>query len=170
MARAGRSLRTATSRTRPRPFYFRGCDLTAEYLPATEEVWAQFPATAPAFARCVSAGYVSASQSFQNKSRTSLCSRVSKTQFAWGSTRAACQFLTYWGRGRQAMHLPCKQVYMGALPIDSTSLRPQRVSGRRLPRRSAQRAGGLHRSQERAEARQAHFTAGNSTKAQRTVS
>src|SRR5436189_4121072 len=26
-----------------------------------------------------------------------------------------------WGRGRQAMHLPCKQAYMGALPIDSTN-------------------------------------------------
>src|SRR5947207_2122782 len=25
-----------------------------------------------------------------NRSRTSLCSRVSKTQLAWGSTRAAC--------------------------------------------------------------------------------
>ena len=27
-----------------------------------------------------------------SKPRTSLCSRVSKTQLAWGSTRAACQF------------------------------------------------------------------------------
>ena len=27
-----------------------------------------------------------------NKPRTSSCSRVSKTQLAWGSTRAACQF------------------------------------------------------------------------------
>jgi hypothetical protein len=27
-----------------------------------------------------------------NGPRTSLCSRVSKTQLAWGSTRAACQF------------------------------------------------------------------------------
>src|SRR5258705_5692323 len=26
-----------------------------------------------------------------------------------------------WGRGRQAMHLPCKQAYMGALPTDSTN-------------------------------------------------
>ena len=25
-----------------------------------------------------------------------------------------------WGRGRQAMHLPCKQVDVGALPTDST--------------------------------------------------
>jgi len=52
-----------------------------------------------------------------HKSRTSLCGRVSKTQPAWGSTRATCQ----WGRGRQAMHLPCKQVDVGALPTDSTN-------------------------------------------------
>src|SRR5437764_8198727 len=26
-----------------------------------------------------------------------------------------------WGRGRQAMHLPCKQAYVGALPTDSTN-------------------------------------------------
>jgi len=26
----------------------------------------------------------------------------------------------YWGRGRQAMHLLCKQVDVGALPTDST--------------------------------------------------
>src|SRR6266436_6200369 len=25
-----------------------------------------------------------------------------------------------WGRGRQAMHLPCKQAYVGVLPTDST--------------------------------------------------
>jgi hypothetical protein len=76
----------------------------------------QFSATAPAFARfelpgkrCRAvalaragyidpfrAGYVSASQ-FQNKSRTSLCSRVSKTQLAWGSTRAACHLFNSMG-------------------------------------------------------------------------
>jgi hypothetical protein len=63
----------------------------------------RFPATAPMSVR----------------PRTSQCSRVSKTQPAWGSTRAACQF-HFWGRGRQAMHLPCKQVDVGALPTDST--------------------------------------------------
>jgi hypothetical protein len=26
----------------------------------------------------------------------------------------------FWGRGRQAMHLPCKQANAGALPADST--------------------------------------------------
>ena len=35
------------------------------------------------------------------------------------------------GRGRQVMHLPCKQVDMGALPIDSTiSLRGTRLKHR----------------------------------------
>lgn len=53
-----------------------------------------------------------------HKPRTSLCSRVSKTQLAWGSTGAACHF--QWGRGRQAMHLSCKQAHAGALPADST--------------------------------------------------
>ena len=49
----------------------------------------------------------------------SLRNRVPKTQFAWGSTRAACQ--SFRGRGRQAMHLPCKQADVGALPTDSTN-------------------------------------------------
>ena len=40
------------------------------------------------------------------------------------------------GRGRQAMHLLCKQVDVGALPTDSTSLRSLSFRGGRLPRRS----------------------------------
>jgi hypothetical protein len=64
----------------------------------------QFPAAAP----------------ISIKPRTSLCSRVPKTQLAWDSTRAACQF-PFWGRGRQVMHLPCKQAHAGALPADSTN-------------------------------------------------
>ena len=54
-----------------------------------------------------------------NRPRASLRDRVSKTQFARGSTEAACQ-VNFRGRGRQAMHLPCKQAHVGALPIDST--------------------------------------------------
>ena len=80
----------------------------------------QFPAAAPTsfgmhfrFSR-----RLRSENAMQNKSRTSLCSRVSKTQLAWGSTGATCQFS--WGRGRQVMHLPCKQVDVGALPTDST--------------------------------------------------
>jgi len=40
------------------------------------------------------------------------CGGVSKTLSAGGSTQTACQ----WGRGRQVMHLPCKQAQAGALP------------------------------------------------------
>ena len=75
-------------------------------------------------------GFSSFALGFSTKPRTSLCSRVSKTQPAWGSTRAACQFS--WGRGRQVMHLPCKQAHMGAVPIDST-ISPR---GTRLKHRS----------------------------------
>ena len=73
--------------------------------------------------------------------------RVLKTQLTRGGTEAACQFraamveapscpafgfrhsfgfrisgfgFSHWGRGRQVMHLPCKQAHMGAVPIDST--------------------------------------------------
>ena len=37
----------AGSLNAPGPFNFRGCDLTAEYLLAIEEVRAQFPAATP---------------------------------------------------------------------------------------------------------------------------
>src|SRR5207247_10465702 len=108
MARAG------TMNT-PGPFNFRGCGLTAECLLAREMVRVRFPAAAP----------------FSNKSRTSLCGRVSKTQPAWGGTRATCQ----WGRGRQVMHLPCKQVDLGGLPSDSANFKRGKVyesTGRKL--------------------------------------
>ena len=90
-----------------RPFYFPcGCDFPAGMSPRHGGPGGQPP---------------SGSNSRQphqfplSKPRTSLCSRVSKTQLAWGSTRAACQF-PIWGRGRQVMHLPCKQAHMGADP------------------------------------------------------
>src|ERR1051325_9673877 len=35
---------------------------------------------------------------------------------------------SFWGRGRQAMHLLCKQVDVGALPTDSTILRSEPTS------------------------------------------
>jgi len=63
------------------------------------------------------------------------------------------------GRGRQAMHLPCKQADVGALPTDSTSLRPLHSGGRRLPRRSppGTQAGFID---QRATARQANLNCG----------
>ena len=36
---------------RSRPFHFRGCDLTGECLPATEDVRVRFPAAAPIYAQ-----------------------------------------------------------------------------------------------------------------------
>src|SRR6185436_19681110 len=42
--------------------------------------------------------------------------------------------ILFWGRGRQAMHLLCKQVDVGALPTDSTiSLRETRPMHREKP-------------------------------------
>src|SRR5580658_2966503 len=109
----------AKCRVDSRPSYFRGCDLNRRIPPCQGG----------------SPGAIPGSRTKSNKSRTSLCSRVSKTQPAWGSTRAACHLTTHWGRGRKVMHLPCKQAQAGALPAV------------------------LH-----------HFTAGNSTKAQREAS
>src|SRR5690348_8839633 len=58
--------------------------------------------------------------------------RVSKTQLTPGGTEAVCHFR--WGRGRQVMRLPCKQVDVGALPTDSTiSLRETRPMYREKP-------------------------------------
>jgi hypothetical protein len=110
----------AGSETTPGPLIFRGCDLTVECLPATEEVRAQLSATAPISQGCASAR-----------------GRVSKTQLTPGSTEAACQFK--WGRGRQVMHLPCKQAHMGAVPIDSTiSPRGTRLKHRAKPHKLRQ--------------------------------
>ena len=44
-----------------------------------------------------------------------------------------------WGRGRQVMHLPCKQVDVAALPTDSTiSLRGTRLKHRAKPHKLRQ--------------------------------
>jgi hypothetical protein len=74
----------------PGPFNFRGCDLTAECLPATEGVRLQLPATAPSFAKATP---------WQTNSSTGWASargRVSKTQLTPGGTEAACHFPGSW--------------------------------------------------------------------------
>jgi hypothetical protein len=84
-----------------RPFYFRGCDLTEECLPATEGVRVQLPATAPTLQQAER-------QHAAESPKLSLL-RAARRQPA-----------IFRGRGRQAMHLPCKQGYVGAIPTDST--------------------------------------------------
>src|SRR5438552_11395259 len=95
------------------PFDFRGCDLTTEYLSATEEVRVQFPAAAPIPCKL----RVSTRPSPQNSAQS-------------GQHGGSLPF-SFRGRGRQVMHLPCKQAYAGALPADSTiSLRGTRLKHR----------------------------------------
>jgi len=127
MARAGSTKLPA--------LYFRGCDLTAEWLFAKEVL-----------ADGHQPGAIPGDRTNFLTPSASLRDRVSKTPSAWGSTKAACQFS--WGRGRQAMHLPCKQADAGALPADSTSLRRllQRAAKAAAPKRSA---GGPHVVHER---------------------
>jgi hypothetical protein len=115
MARAGRSLRTATGYRSSRPFTFGPCGRPLFEWP--------FPKA----------------NSIRRTPRASLRDRVSKTQSAWGSTKVACQF--FWDRGRQAMHLSCKQAYAGALPADSTNfkfLRETRLKHREKPHKLLQ--------------------------------
>ena len=74
-----------------------------EWLLAKEHVRVRFPATAP-----ISTG------------RAPACATETPNLSWLGATpRRPANF---WGRGRQVMHLPCKQVDEGAIPSDSTNL------------------------------------------------
>jgi hypothetical protein len=80
----------------------------------------QFPATAPVFHRLS----VSTRPSLQNSAY---------------SGRHGGSLPISWGRGRKVMHLPCKQVDVGALPTDSTiSLRETRPMHREKPHKLLQ--------------------------------
>ena len=69
----------AGSMNAPGPFNFRGCDLTAECLPATEEVRAQFPAAAPIFFRSAHGLLLGGlPKTFSDKSRTSCAAESPK--------------------------------------------------------------------------------------------
>ena len=69
------------------------------------------------------------------------CFGIMVSDFIWPSPRVGLScvvlfsdfgFRTFaWGRGRQAMHLPCKQAYVGALPTGSTILTAGRIRFRR---------------------------------------
>jgi hypothetical protein len=77
----------AGSTNAPGPFNFVAVVKTAECLRAMQTVRVRFPAAAPAIFECDLRFTI-----FQNRPRASLRDRVSKTQFARGSTEAACQF------------------------------------------------------------------------------
>src|SRR6266536_3144265 len=69
----------------------------------TATIRVQFPAAAPILHRL----RVSTRPSLQNS--------------AHSGQHGGSLPLSFWGRGRQAMHLLCKQVDVGALPTDSTN-------------------------------------------------
>ena len=78
-----------------------------------EEVRAQFPAAAP----------------IHSQAERQHAAESPKLSLLRAARRQPAIFR---GRGRQAMHLPCKQADMGALPTDSTiSLRGTRLNSER---------------------------------------
>jgi len=111
---------------RSRPFYFPcGCDLTAECRLARANVRAQLPAAhqflemhIPFSLPCIS---------ISNKPRTSSCSRVSKTQLAWGSTRAACPFSMGSWQTRNALALQASSYEGGTHRLQPFHLRELEV-------------------------------------------
>jgi len=52
--------------------------------------------------------------------RLRVSTRPSLQNLAYSGRHGGSLPFSFWGRGRQAMHLPCKQVDVGALPTDST--------------------------------------------------
>src|SRR5436309_14203197 len=56
-----------------------------------------------------------------NSYRLRVSTRPSLQNSAHSGQHGGSLPFSFWGRGRQAMHLLCKQVDVGALPTDSTS-------------------------------------------------
>ena len=84
-----------------RPFYFPcGCDLTARMSPRHGEC----PGATPG------------SRTNSLKPRTSSCSRASKSQHAWGSTRAACQFPFFGVVADKQCTCPASKLIWGRYP------------------------------------------------------
>src|SRR5258708_5797436 len=74
--------------------------------------------------------------------RLRVSTRPSLQNSAYSGRHGGSLPFSFRGRGRKEMHLLCKQVDVGELPTDSTSLSPPRFGGRRLPRRSTECGGG----------------------------
>src|SRR6266567_925267 len=71
--------------------------------------------------------------------RLRVSTRPSLQNSAYSGRHGGSLPFSVWGRGRQAMHLPCKQGYVGALPTDSTiSLRETRPMHREKPHKLLQ--------------------------------
>ena len=89
-----------------RPFYFPcGCDLTARMSPRHGGC----PGATPG-----------SRTNFHYIGRAPACAAESpKLSLPGAAPGRLANF--QWGRGRQVMHLPCKQVDAGALPADSTN-------------------------------------------------
>ena len=89
-----------------RPFYFPcGCDLTARMSPRHGGC----PGATPG-----------SRTNFHYVSRAPACAAESPKLSLPGAAPGRLANFHFWGRGRQAMHLPCKQADAGALPADST--------------------------------------------------
>ncbi len=102
------------------PFNFRGCDLTAEWLPATEHVRVQFPATAPAFAYS-GARAKAAAPKFLSFGNGGGLVKLSRCELRLG--RPLFQL-----RETRPMHRekPHKLLQVGVTPTPATSLRSKR--------------------------------------------
>ena len=71
--------------------------------------------------------------------RLRVSTRPSLQNSAYSGRHGGSLPFSFWGRGRQAMHLPCKQAYVGALPTGSTiSLRETRPAHRGEPHKLVQ--------------------------------
>ena len=104
-----------------------GCDLTAECLPAKEDVRVQPPAAAPfefgvQSAECgVNLSRAASGNSALRIRKSRAPARAAESPKLSLPGAAPGRLANFqWGRGRQVMHLPCKQAHMGAVPIDST--------------------------------------------------
>ena len=82
------------------------------------------------------------SQAVRQLARQSLQNSVCSGQHRGGLPTRKSEIKSrkfYRGRGRQVMHLPCKQAHMGAVPIGSTiSLRGTRLKHREKPHKLLQ--------------------------------
>ena len=104
---------------RSRPFYFRGCDLTAEYLLAMEEVRAQLPAAAPFIHRLG----VSTRPSFQNSAYSGQHGGSLPFSGVVADKQCTCPASRLmWARYPPTPPFHCGENEIRASPISSTSV------------------------------------------------